>query len=303
VALGMGLATASAGAAVHVNQTLSPTSFAPKASGKASLALKTASNGRLRLAARKLPAGATFDVVANGIKVGTLDTGKRGSGKARLSTRPHGAEGLLGFEPRGATLAVRDGDGNDVLEGTMPDDSVDPSEVACCLPDDGKVECEDRTADECTAKGGTVAATATCLPNPCGDAPPPAGGEVICCLADSATGAFADDDPEVECEDRTPAECAAQGGTVVQATSCDPNPCAPVSPPTVVVCCTPEDEGEMECELRTPDHCAARNGTVSTATSCDPNPCGGSGGSGDDNGGSDGSGSGSPGSGDGGSHD
>ena len=48
------------------------------------------------------------------------------------------------------------------------------------------------------------------------------GGDIICCIPD---------DSGPECEDRTPAECAAQGGTVTTATSCLPNPCAGTPPP------------------------------------------------------------------------
>ena len=36
--------------------------------------------------------------------------------------------------------------------------------------DDGEVECEFRTPDGCTARGGTVNAATSCDPNPCGGA-------------------------------------------------------------------------------------------------------------------------------------
>src|SRR5262249_4922859 len=90
-------------------------------------------------------------------------------------------------------------------------------------------------------------------------------GDVICCIPDNE-GA--------ECEDRTPDECAMQGGTVSTATSCLPNPCAGVPPPgeADVVCCIPDDN-TPECEDRTADECAAQGGIVVEATSCDPNPC------------------------------
>ena len=68
----------------------------------------------------------------------------------------------------------------------------------------------------------------------------------------------------------------AQGGTVVQATSCVPNPCA-VTPPAEgdVVCCLPDNGGDglAECEDRTAAACTAAGGTVSDATSCTPDPC------------------------------
>ena len=88
-------------------------------------------------------------------------------------------------------MVVRDDAGEDVL---LPADSVDPGEVACCLPggdESGEVECEDRTADECTAAGGTVATAATCLPNPC-EAAPPGGAEIEVTLETSYSGSRGD---------------------------------------------------------------------------------------------------------------
>jgi hypothetical protein len=251
---------------------LAPTAHAPTARGRA-VFLDTAPNGRLKIAALRLAADATFDVVAGGIKIGSLTTTGGGHGKLRLSTRGHGAEGFLGFDPRGVALAVRGADGDDVLEGTMP--QGDPNAVACCLGADGD-RCKERTSDACTAAGGTPMDVASCLPDPCGGVAPPQGDNAICCTSDSADGAMVDDDPDVECGQEAASDCAEDGGIVVSATSCHPNPCKPVPPPTVVVCCVP-GEGDVECELRTPDHCAEHHGTVSTATSCDPDPCGGSG--------------------------
>jgi hypothetical protein len=86
----------------------------------------------------------------------------------------------------------------------------------------------------------------------------------------------------------------AGGGIVVNATSCDPNPCAAIPPADPdVVCCLPDNGGDgvPECEDRTAEECAAAGGTVSTATSCTPDPCGGMAGGGDDHGGNSGSGS------------
>ncbi len=90
-------------------------------------------------------------------------------------------------------------------------------------------------------------------------------GDVICCVPD---------DDGTECEDRTPAQCAAQGGTVSAATSCVPNPCAGGAPPAGgdIVCCIPDDSG-TECEDRTLAECAAQSGTAVQATACAPNPC------------------------------
>lgn len=90
-------------------------------------------------------------------------------------------------------------------------------------------------------------------------------GDVVCCVPD---------DSGPECEDRTPAECDAQGGTVVAgATSCLPNPCAGAAPvDDDIVCCLPDDSGP-ECEDRTQAECLAAGGSVVNATSCAPNPC------------------------------
>ncbi len=186
-------------------------------------------------------------------------------------------------------MEVLDDQGDDVLDGEMPDDNPD-SAIGCCVgDDDGETECEDLTAAECTSEGGTRSNATSCLPNPCVTTPPPS---TVCCFAHSATGAFVDDDPEVECEDDiSAAECAAQGGTMVNATSCDPNPCQPSPPPNLVICCVPQgDQGEQEgqpqtepaeCEHISADECTAAGGTVSSgATSREPDPCGGGGGGG-----------------------
>jgi hypothetical protein len=179
--------------------------------------------------------------------------------------------GLLGTDPSGQTIAVRDDQGDDDLEGDMPDDNQGGTDVACCVPGDNESECEEETAADCTAAGGTAPGASSCIPNPCRSTG--GGSTVVCCIANSAAGAFVDDDPELECEDGgSAADCAQAGGTVVQATSCDPNPCAPVPPPQIVVCCVTDGE-ESECEEVTPDHCTAAGWTVSSATACDPDPC------------------------------
>ena len=88
------------------------------------------------------------------------------------------------------------------------------TEIACCVPDDEEVECEEETADECTADGGTSLGAGTCDPNPCVSPPPP--GDIQCCRTD---------DGETECEEETADECTADGGTNLGAGTCDPNPC------------------------------------------------------------------------------
>jgi len=264
---------AMAQAAVHVKQALRATAHAPRARGTAKLTLRASSKGVFSIVARRLTAGTDYDVVVGGIKVGAVATNARGAGKVVFGSPKRGRRAFLGFDPRGRSIAVRDHDGNDVLDCDMPDGSDDASKVACCIPDDDGVECEDRKPEDCLGEGGTVSSATGCFPDPC----TPPSGTFVCCTVDSTCGAFVDDDPAVGCHvDVSADHCAEKHGTVVEATSCDPNPCTPVPPVALVTCCVPEDDDEIECEFRTADRCASKGGTVSTATSCDPNPCGGS---------------------------
>jgi hypothetical protein len=92
-------------------------------------------------------------------------------------------------------------------------------------------------------------------------------GKIRCCLADDAGP---------ECEDRTPAACAAEGGVDLGAGSCLPDPCAGSMPAGGDVrCCVPDDSGP-ECEDRTAAECAAQRGVNIGGGACTPNPCGGS---------------------------
>ncbi len=258
-----------ASALVHVKQPLQATSSAPRARGNAKLTLRTSSKGVFSIGARHLTAGASYDVVVGGVKVGALATNPHGAGHVVFGAPKRGHRALLGFDPRGHSLAVRDHDGNDALEGDMSDDSDDKSKVACCLPDDDGVECDDRTPQSCLDDGGTPSSATGCFPDPCSTTP-----TSVCCTVDSTCGAFVDDDPHLGCRaGASAAECAEHHGTLVGATSCDPNPCAPVPPVALVTCCVPDD-GQVECEFRTPEHCAAKGGTVNAAASCDPDPCG-----------------------------
>lgn len=212
---------AAAKALVKTRQALTATAAAPGASGEARFELHNADDGRLRIFVRGLAPDASFDVVVGGIKVGTIETNKAGNGRIRFRSRPRGHDRVLGFDPRGATLSIRAANGDDVLTGTIADGGTpDPGDVVCCIPDDSGAECEDRTADECAAQGGTVSDATSCLPNPCAGAPAP-GVDIVCCIPD---------DSGPECEDRTGDQCAAQGGTVVDATDCSANPCAATTP-------------------------------------------------------------------------
>ncbi|MEW6271910.1 MAG: hypothetical protein AB1689_21725 [Thermodesulfobacteriota bacterium] len=257
---------AAAKSLVKIKQALTATAADPDARGDVRFELKSADDGRLRITVKKLARRALYQVVVGGVQVGRIETKGGGGGRIRFRSRPRGSEELLGFDPRGATVVVRDAQGNDVLAGTIDDGpAADPGDVICCVPDDSGPECEDRTEAECAAEGGTVVDAASCLPNPCEGAPNP-GVDVVCCLPD---------DSGPECEDRTEAECALQGGTVVDATSCAPNPCA-ATPPAEdeIACCKPHGGEPLECEMASAEACAALGGSPSGAASCTPDACG-----------------------------
>jgi hypothetical protein len=95
--------------------------------------------------------------------------------------------------------------------------------VVCCLADrggDGANECEDLSADACTAAGGTVSAATSCTPDPCNTGTPPAD-EIACCVP-SVTDGF-------DCESETPDACIAAGGTPAPTGTCLPDPCGGTS--------------------------------------------------------------------------
>lgn len=273
----------------RVKEQLTATAAAPDAKGKLKFLLKTSSHAKLKIIASKLTGGKHYDLLVGGVKVGTIDTSSGGTGKASFSAAPRGADSVLGFDPRGDSVTVRDTeDGEDVLVGDIPSD--DPAAVACCLPegdDDGEMECEDLTTDECAAAGGTAQAVDSCLPNPCASTPLE-NEELVCC-----TNATHDDESEAECEDvGTEGECAEMGGTVVQATSCDDDPCNGSIPVDRIACCVPDDDGggEVDCEVLSTAACDARGGAPiglgagTVAASCSGDPCGGGGDDGGDEG-------------------
>ncbi|MGH7895162.1 MAG: hypothetical protein ACREQL_10870 [Candidatus Binatia bacterium] len=262
---------APADARIRLKQPLTATPADADASGLARLSLVSASEGKFEVKLRRLDRDAAYQLIVHDVRVADVVTSGSGTARLRFRTRPRSERDLaLGFDPRGASILVRSAAGDDVLGTDFPDDQPDDDgDVVCCIPDDSGPECEDRTLEECTAQGGTVVAGATsCLPNPCEGAPPVGGdGDIVCCIPD---------DSGPECEDRTQAECLAEGGTVVEAISCTANPCA-ATPPAAqdIVCCLPDSggDGANECEDRTADECAAAGGTVSSATSCVPDPC------------------------------
>ena len=274
LALVAGLAGVLAAQPVH-RSDLVPTSVTPGARGWTTLHVAR-SKTTFVVSARALPPHASFDVVANGVKVGSLTTNAAGNGKVRFGSVPHGHDVLLGFDPQGADVVVRDRDGHDCLSGHggNPGDSAS---AACCLPDthddDGDGPCLPLPAATCTAKGGTVPSASSCFPNPCPSSPP--ANEVICCVPESARGAWLwhDEDHEIECRDVSSVDCAAAGGTVVTATSCHPNPCAPTPPANLIACCVPEHPGDTDCKELTAERCTSLGGSAAGAF-CEADPCG-----------------------------
>ena len=280
----VGLATIVAGAPngnhpAHVKQVLSPTAPGSSARGKLVLVVKR-NGGKLDVGVRKLAAASHFEVLIDGVKVGDLDTNGGGNGHARFGTKPRGRAKVLGIDPRGKHVLVRDDGGNDVLEADCPKDTQDAGKVACCVyPDDAMraarngddegdddPKCQMLSPEDCDAAYGDSAG-GSCLPDPCSSVSPVPDG-TACCIPDSD-----DEDGEgAECDDLTPDDCSAEGGTMISATSCDPNPCEPTPPADPrVVCCT--GDGNLTCGHSTASACTAAQGVDLGAGSCDPNPC------------------------------
>jgi hypothetical protein len=265
---GLGVLSGSASARSEKESgSLSSTGVDDDANGAVKLTVKNQSDGKFEIKGKRLDPNATYDVLVDGVLVGQFSTSGGGNGRLRFRSRPHGSDTLLGFDPRGALVVVRNAAGQDVLAVQLADSgSVDAGDVVCCIPDDGGPECEDRTPTDCAAAGGTASTATSCLPNPCAGTPPPTTGDVVCCIPD---------DSGPECEDRTADECALAGGVAVVADSCDPNPCVSTTPPDNddVQCCLPDDGGP-ECEDRTPAACAVEGGVNAGAGTCTPDPCG-----------------------------
>src|SRR5262249_27346477 len=164
--------------------SLASTGVDPDARGKVKLTVRNLSDGRLDIKGQKLDPDATFDVLVNGVLVGQFTTTGGGNGRIRFRSRPRSPhDQLLGFDPRGALVVVRNAAGQDVLAVQLADSgSVSPGDVVCCIPDASGAECEDRTLDECNMQGGTVSTATSCLPNPCAGEPPPGEADLVCCI-------------------------------------------------------------------------------------------------------------------------
>lgn len=251
--------------ALGVRQKLIATGADADARGKAALKVRSRKGtltGQLVVLGKKLDGDRVYEVAVDGVRIGTLETNRRGKGKARFRTEPRpGKDDLLGVDPRGRIVSIM-GDGVPVLTGRLSDDSLDDGDVRCCVPDDSGTECEDRTPAECAAEGGVNLGPGSCLPNPCEGTVP--GDDVVCCLPDDSGPA---------CEDRTAAQCAAEGGVSLGSGTCLPNPCATVPPPAGDVRCCLADDSGPKCEDRTSEECALLGGVNLGPGVCTPNPC------------------------------
>ena len=165
-------------------------------------------------------------------------------------------------------MVVRNAAGQDVLAVQLADSgSVDAGEVICCIPDaDEGAECEDRTPEECAMQGGSVIGQRLRVYRTHAPACHPQSKATRLAAFPTTTARSARIAP--------PTSAPLEGGIVVEATSCDPNPCQPVTPPANedIQCCLP-DNGGAECEDRTPAECAVEGGANAGAGTCTPDPC------------------------------
>jgi hypothetical protein len=86
VAAAIAAVAVDAGAKTKIRQPLTATAHAPRVKGVARLGLHTPMTGKFTIKVRRLPSGKTFDVVVNGVKVGTLTSGPSGNGAVKFNT-------------------------------------------------------------------------------------------------------------------------------------------------------------------------------------------------------------------------
>jgi len=120
VAVGLAIAGAAGMAAaahghrtVHVKQVLAAVGGG---TGKGQLLLvvhtgKTALDGSLDVGVRHLGRRSQYEVLVDGVHVGGITTNGGGNGHARFRTTPKGHALVLGVDPRGKQVVIRDADG------------------------------------------------------------------------------------------------------------------------------------------------------------------------------------------------
>src|SRR5205085_7045235 len=148
---------------VRTKQLLHATEALPAAQGVARLLVRTSTRGGFGIKAQSLEASTSYDVLVGGIKVAALVTDDKGEARIRFSTAKVKDNLVLGFDPRGEAIEVRSAAGTDVLIGNFAAPAGSESDKACCIPDDERAECEDRTPDECAAIGGTTTEAGSCF--------------------------------------------------------------------------------------------------------------------------------------------
>src|SRR5262249_25744190 len=194
---------------------LVPSGAEPRARGKVLMSLREGANGldaKLEIVVRRLDRRATFEVVLQGVRIGTIATRGNGNGRARFRNRPHHRDQRLGPAPRGGVPPLGKPSGTDILATLLPGRSSDPDHVQCCVA--GGSRCASLTGEECAAGGGVDRGAGSCLPDPC--ASPASSPPVTCCVPDT-------DGPT--CEIDAEPDCAASSGIVVDGGTCTPDPC------------------------------------------------------------------------------
>src|SRR5438552_6701246 len=240
---GVSVLAIDANAGVRIKRALHATGVDADAQGEAVVVTNgNAGRGKLVVLGRKLEPRSRSGVTLGGVRIGTLSTNARGKGRARFSSRPGPGEQTLGTDPRGEHLEVADDQGEDVLRDDVPE------QVACCLPDDNGMECEQTTAAECTDRHGVK--VDTCNPNPC----TPGSGHESSDDSGSGTGrsgSSGSDETENETGDDSGSGTGRSGSSGSDETEHE----------------TPE------CGQLTGDHCMQEGGTPTGEGSCDSNPC------------------------------
>jgi hypothetical protein len=136
-------------------------------------------------------------------------------------------------ETRSAARCERKGGTVSTATSCIPDPcgSTSGDTIRCCKPDDDGAECEQTSAASCNEHHGVNLGAGACDPNPCTSTVP---GVVRCCVKDDdhhekdrhGKKGGGDEPAQAECEHLTMEHCLAEGGTALDAGSCDPNPCA-----------------------------------------------------------------------------
>src|SRR5438874_5735983 len=167
--------------ATRASQTPAARSPDSRAQGEARVAVprvRKGLDGVLVVLVRKLEPRTTYEIVVQGVRIGTLTTNGAGRGRARFRTHPRRGDQLLGVDPRGKRVAVHALTGLDSLKGIVPGREGNAGDhIRCCVPGGGDQtpECDTVSANECNDKGGSSMGGGSCMPNPCPPPPPPPG--------------------------------------------------------------------------------------------------------------------------------